>query len=151
MAAISDGTLLGNNSGAADAPSAIGQASWTPALQFGGAAVGMTYSGQAGTYIKLGKTIIASFNIGLSALGSSTGNATIAGLPFTSSGAYSGALVVGYDSDQSGLTAPIMGYVGLSSTSLNLGAQGSTAFSSLTNSNFTNGDVLYGTIIYVTP
>jgi hypothetical protein len=58
---------------------------WTPALQFGGAAVGMTYaSTPVGRYTKIGRTVFATGTLVLTAKGSSTGAATIAGLPFTS-------------------------------------------------------------------
>lgn len=59
------------------------EGTWTPVLAFGGASVGITYSTQSGRYVKVGKTVFASFRITLSAKGSSTGAASITGLPFT--------------------------------------------------------------------
>ncbi|TES88920.1 MAG: hypothetical protein E3J94_07095 [Desulfobacteraceae bacterium] len=56
---------------------------WTPDLQFGGAKVGITYSTQAGAYIKIGKVVVVIFAIVLTSKGTSTGNARIYGLPFT--------------------------------------------------------------------
>lgn len=58
---------------------------WTPSLQFGGAAVGMTYTTQVGNYIRIGNVIYFDLQIVLSAKGSSTGSATVAGFPFTQS------------------------------------------------------------------
>lgn len=55
---------------------------FTPALLFGGAAVGMTYTKQEGVYTKIGRLVFLQVNIVLSAKGSSAGVATIAGLPF---------------------------------------------------------------------
>ena len=56
---------------------------WTPALQFGGAAVGMTTSDASGIYVKHGRIVFVKGHISLTAKGSSTGNATIAGLPYS--------------------------------------------------------------------
>lgn len=53
---------------------------WTPALNFGGAAVGLTGT-QTGTYVRVGKFVHAQFNIVLTAKGTSTGVVTISGLP----------------------------------------------------------------------
>ena len=65
--------------------------SWTPVLKFGGNSVGMTYGTQAGLYTKIGRQVTVTGYISLQAKGSSVGNATITGLPFTSkddNGAY---------------------------------------------------------------
>jgi len=55
---------------------------WTPALEFGGASVDMTYSIQAGLYTKIGRQVTVTCHIYLSAKGSSTGVVLITGLPF---------------------------------------------------------------------
>lgn len=55
---------------------------WTPALKFGGNSVGMTYTTQQGRYLKIGKQVTVWGWFQLSAKGSSTGIATITGLPF---------------------------------------------------------------------
>ena len=60
------------------------EGTWTPALTFGGNAVGLTYGTRVGTYTKIGNLVLATFQIGLSASGSSTGVATVSGLPFAS-------------------------------------------------------------------
>lgn len=57
---------------------------WTPALKFGGASVNMTYTTQAGLSTKIGRVVILTANILLSAKGTSTGAATITGLPSAS-------------------------------------------------------------------
>ena len=59
------------------------EGAFTPSLLFGGAAVGMTYTQQSGTYTKKGREFTCIIAINLSAKGSSTGAATISGLPFT--------------------------------------------------------------------
>lgn len=66
----------------------ITEGTWTPALKFGGNSVGMTYTTQGGRYVRLGPLVWIEGRIILSAKGSSTGNATIEGLPFTASNTY---------------------------------------------------------------
>lgn len=60
------------------------EGSWTPALKFGGASVSMTYTDQSGVYNKIGKHTTTWWRHLLNDSGTSTGNATITGLPFTS-------------------------------------------------------------------
>jgi hypothetical protein len=57
---------------------------WTPTLQFGGAAVGITYVAgfQVGSYVKTGRQVLCCGVFLLSSKGSSTGNALVTGLPF---------------------------------------------------------------------
>jgi hypothetical protein len=57
---------------------------WTPAIAFGGGTTGITYTTQTGTYYKIGNVVFIYAKIVLSSKGSSTGNLTITGLPFTS-------------------------------------------------------------------
>lgn len=65
---------------------------WTPALEFGGASVGMAFVVQEGFYTKVGRQVTCTGRIILSAKGTSSGSATINGVPFPSrndNGAYS--------------------------------------------------------------
>lgn len=59
----------------------VDDTAWTPALEFGGASVDMTYSTQTGKYSRIGDMVIFSLSIVLTAKGSSTGNCRIDGLP----------------------------------------------------------------------
>lgn len=54
---------------------------WTPVLEFGGGTTGITYSMQVGKYTRIGTTYILRAGITLTSKGSSTGIATITGLP----------------------------------------------------------------------
>lgn len=54
---------------------------WTPSLKFGGASVGMTYTTQSGKYVRIGQQVFFTGVMVLSAKGSSTGGATITGVP----------------------------------------------------------------------
>lgn len=60
------------------------EGTWTPALTFGGGAVGLVYAVQSGAYTKIGRQVHVTAEIGLSAKGTSAGQALIGGLPFTS-------------------------------------------------------------------
>jgi hypothetical protein len=72
------------------------EGTWTPTISFGGASVGVTYDAQVGRYTKVGRVVTIQVAVALSNKGSSTGNATIGGLPFTSinPGAYGDSPVV---------------------------------------------------------
>lgn len=59
------------------------ETSFTPAIAFGGATTGITYTTQSGACTKKGREFTAIINITLSSKGSATGAATITGVPFT--------------------------------------------------------------------
>jgi hypothetical protein len=59
------------------------EGTWTPAIAFGGASTGITYTTQDGTYTKIGNMVFLRAEIELLSKGTATGVATIAGLPFT--------------------------------------------------------------------
>jgi hypothetical protein len=63
------------------------EGTFTAGIAFGGNAVGVTYTGggQAGAYVKIGRMVWCSLAIQSTSKGSSTGNLTITGLPFTAS------------------------------------------------------------------
>jgi hypothetical protein len=58
-------------------------ATWTPALEIGGATTGITYSNQVGRLTILGKTVFFEGYLSLSSKGSATGDVALTGLPFT--------------------------------------------------------------------
>ena len=64
------------------APSHQISGTWIPDLQFGEAKVGITYSTQEGYYQKVGDRVSCVFRIALTSKGTSTGAASIYGLPF---------------------------------------------------------------------
>ena len=61
------------------------EGTWTPTVAFGGASVGVAYAAGArvGRYTKIGRAVSVTCYVALSNKGSSTGSATITGLPFT--------------------------------------------------------------------
>jgi hypothetical protein len=62
------------------------EGTFTPVLRFGGASVGITYSIQSGSFTRIGNSVSARILLNLTAKGSSVGNASIAGLPYTPAG-----------------------------------------------------------------
>ena len=59
------------------------EGTWTPGLAFGATDTGMTYSSRSGSYVKIGRFVYCQGQLDLSSKGSSTGDATFTGLPFT--------------------------------------------------------------------
>lgn len=122
--------------------------SWTPALSFGGAAVGLTYSSRSGSYVKIGNFIYAIFDIRLSAKGSSTGNAAISGLPVNIA-TINGQGIITYYSGMATISGAFMLSGSVGGTILdqvNIG--GASAVAAATHSNFTNSTIIVGWIGY---
>jgi len=59
------------------------EGTWTIGVSFGGASVGVTSTHNTGTYTKIGRQVTVNGYLTLSSKGSSTGNASVTGLPFT--------------------------------------------------------------------
>ena len=124
---------------------------WTPVLQIGGLTTGIVYSVQAGQIQRIGKTIIAKFQIHLSSKGALTGTLAIAGLPWTSANVAtemgSGG-VVNYCENMAGLTMPLHLHVGQNSASIYLYYQGAAASQTLDHTHLTNTSRICGQVIY---
>lgn len=65
------------------------EGTFTPTITLGGAAVGMTYGTQLGSYTRIGNRVMFDAYVVLTAKGSSTGELRIRGLPFTASTGFS--------------------------------------------------------------
>ena len=112
------------------------EGTWTPTLSFGGASVGIVYTGNAGTYTKIGRLVTGRFILGLSSKGSSTGDAIISGLPFTLASDLGSAvteLASGFTS-----TPPTSGFPQDNTTFINLWSMGTTGITNTNNTNFSN-------------
>ena len=128
---------------------------FTPVLRFGGNSVGITYTVQQGRYTKIGNMVAVTVSIRLSSKGSSTGIATISGLPFTSSssdvqffGGSNGNLANG-----SGFTSFVAPTVSAGQSTvdlrmLNANSGSATGDADITNTNITNSLVFGCTITY---
>ena len=79
----SPGIQFNGDTAAANALDDYEEGTFTPSIAFGGASVGITYFDRQGNYTKIGRQVTCTIYLALTAVGSSTGNATIEGLPFT--------------------------------------------------------------------
>jgi hypothetical protein len=123
---------------------------FTPELLFGGANVGMTYASRSGRYRKFSSLglVLVQVNLTLSARGSSTGNATIGGLPFAAS--------VGPNNMGSIMCSGTVGIVvpqcavGSGASTVALLDFEANSISLLTNGNFANASEIYLSVLYAT-
>lgn len=125
---------------------------FSPGISFGGGTTGITYSEQSGTYWVIGAIVFVKIQVTLTNKGSSTGNAAITGLPFTSANDAFKITVnistnnVTYDAGYTWCTANVPA----NSTTINLIENGSgVANTALTNSNFANNSqILIGSFYF---
>jgi len=112
--------------------------SWTPALRFGGATTGITYSVQVGTYIKIGRLVYVTMHITLSSKGSATGAASIAGLPVihTSTTNCYTSTPIAYSYAMNAFTQPLTGLQSPSQSTIDLHQSGT--YSPLNDTHFQN-------------
>jgi hypothetical protein len=100
------------------------EGTFTPNFLWGGAASGIDYGNRVATYSKIGNRVFFHMYVGYTARGSSPGDFTITGLPFTSVATASGghSAVAIWFSNVSLTNYVITGYVGQSSTTIFLNA-----------------------------
>jgi hypothetical protein len=124
--------------------------SWTPVLSFGGGTTGITYSTIAGKYVKIGRLVLLNMYFLLSNKGSSTGSATISGMPFSTSASQpyiTGSIRGNALTSISGQLQP---YISPSTTTIILEYLGTGSAASVTNTNFGNGTDIMITVVYST-
>ena len=125
--------------------------SFTPALNFGGASVGIVYTVQSGSYTRMANVVYFTLTLTISNKGSSTGNAFITGFPVN---AASSGQVIFFQSDGVSPVATyfnlFMGTNGASSSMQLYSATTATgsAFSPLSNTNFVNATTIRATGLY---
>lgn len=123
---------------------------WDPQLEFGGTSAGMIAL-RGGEYTKIGNRVFVNGVVNLSNKGTSTGVATISGLPYSPSGSYNKpqpALVV--VNNCSLITGSVFGIVTPGSGSIQLFASGTGTRSALTDTNFANNSEVNLQISYLT-
>jgi hypothetical protein len=121
------------------------EGTWTPVIKFAGNNVGMTFSNQTGTYVKIGRQVIVWYTILLTAKGSSIGNAIITGVPFAASSYGHGVVDL-----NSGMTAvPATGGYGIiAGTDIYLRYNNTTGYADFNNTIFTNTSLIIGVVTY---
>ena len=147
---LSGGVYLGGT-GAANKLDDYEEGTWTPVLDFGGANTGMTANVQVGRYTKIGRMVYSSFNIQLTNKGTSTGDVTVTGSPFSNYTAVqnnAGTVICelgGVDWPQSGVYGMVW-----SDSKIYLRSQGLTSYVNLNNTHFSNTTRIFGMMVYET-
>jgi hypothetical protein len=124
---------------------------FTPSLKFGGGNTGITYGLQAGGYQVFGNRVTGQFILTLTAVGSSTGSATLEGLPFAPNGATyggGGGGMINFALNMVALTAAPMMLSIAAGTQFNIYQQTATGLSAITNGNFSATSTIHGTFEY---
>ena len=122
---------------------------FTPAVTFGGASVGVTYSVQAGKYTRIGNVVTFAIQINLSSKGSSTGSMQITGLPYSSASGITQAANPGFATGIVGPTS-IAGWITAGSTVIQLQNDQVNYSATLNDANVSNNTVMYFTGSYLT-
>ncbi len=122
---------------------------FAPSLQFGGASTGMTGT-FSGFYRTVGSLVYVQISIQLTALGTATGAATIAGLPYTAGGisASNQGCAIGYMGAMAGINAPFLANIPQGSNAIGLFLMGTAWDSPMTNSNFTSSSNIQLSCVY---
>lgn len=119
---------------------------FTPVLSFNNGTTGITYSTQLGSYTRIGRMVYIRIAIVLTSKGSSTGNAAIGGLPFTSAndGILTPMFYAAIGTTKAASTY-FTAYINPSATTLNLTFGSTTAgtLSGLNDTNFSGTDQIY--------
>lgn len=126
--------------------------SWVPEIRFGGNGVGITYATQSGEYLRIGRLVYLGFQVTLTAKGSSTGQATIIGIPY-SAGAFgfNGSGVPGLWSGFSALGGtPVFSAAG-GGINLRHPLGAGTGYVEMNETNFTNTSSIRGTMSFISP
>jgi len=137
--------MLGNTGRPDYNPAQVGSAlyfaeeTFTPAVAFGGASVGVTYATQVGRYKKIGSRLFFQIRLIVTSKGTSTGDATVTGLPFTSDNSISQTVPVQFISGFVGLTGAPDANINTSSTVIVLGQTTATGRSAITDTAFGAG------------
>lgn len=92
------------------------EGSITPGITFGGAATGVTYGTQSGSYTKIGNRVLFDLRIILTSKGSSTGTFQVTGLPFLTANIAAKAAAVLVNNFAAGVTAPVGSIIGNGTT-----------------------------------
>jgi hypothetical protein len=116
--------------------------SWTPVLYFGSGNVGVTYSTRIGKYTITNGIVHFYGEIILTSKGTSTGNASIQGLPFPLGQTTVYSLAVTYQANMISVTNQIQGNMSFQSL-ISLTQISSGVLAALTNANFSDISYIY--------
>lgn len=114
------------------------EGTFTPTITLGGAAVGITYATQYGSYTRIGNRVYFSLTVVLTSKGSSTGECIIGGLPITSSESQSSPAAVYANNLSTGISNGLVGVVFTGSTSMAISKVDAGFAIRLTDADLTN-------------
>jgi hypothetical protein len=145
----STGILFGTDTAAANTLDDYEEGTWTMGVAFGGASVGVTYTLNTGTYTKIGRQVTVNGFIVLSSKGSSVGDASVTGLPFTIANTNSNYSPATLRLLNISFTNQFVGYGVINATTIDLEevtilGVGST----LTNADFANNSTIMVSLTY---
>ncbi len=126
------------------------EGTFTPALMFGGAEVGIAYgSATLGRYTKIGRQVTASLLLTTTSKGTSTGQAQLRGLPFFNlNDTIYASCAIGWVSGLT-YTGTLLLHLMPNSTRINFYVtNGGATPTQLTNTNFANAAAIYLTVTY---
>lgn len=126
------------------------EGSWTPTIVGGTTpGTGQSYTSQTGQYERIGRLVIASFNLIVSGVGTASGLAQIGGLPIAAVGSAGWGYLSGYSvTGLTVLTYGIVCSVASGGSVINLLSNGNTAISNITIAQCGSTPFFQGTLIY---
>jgi hypothetical protein len=134
-----NGLCFGSDTAAANALDDYEEGTWTMGIAFGGAASGVTYGANTGTYTKIGRQVTVNGYLALTSKGSSTGNALMTGLPFTSGSSNSNYAAVSIHIFKISFANQMFARVNPNTTDIGLTESTEAGvFTEITNTNFDN-------------
>lgn len=146
---IASAQVDANFAALAAATSDLAAASFTPAIAFGGATTGITYSSQWGEYVRIGDLVIAFFYIVLTSNGSASGAMTLTGLPVTAvNESHAGGGLITYSQGFSGLDSGISLNVTANTTTAAAYDVAATGSATIQDTNTTDSSIFGGFVIY---
>jgi len=119
-------------------------------IKFGGGSANISHTDYAGRYTKIGRLVTCSFVISLSSKGTSTGDATINALPFTSTSDSQDRMwgLVTHFSPMTNVTSQIVLYMTTGESKIGLYDCSTTGVTAITDSNFSDNTMIRGFIQY---
>ena len=141
------GLTFNGDTAAANALDDYEEGTFTPTVIFGSGSSGITYSVREGKYTKIGNIVQYYIQCSLSSKGSSTGNLSITGLPFTNTDTASPpSILTGAFTN----TSDIQIYLNAGGATLNLENRNTGTQSPLSNSNVNNNSTMFIAGVYRT-
>ena len=123
---------------------------WTPRVMINSSSTGITYSGRAGRYTKIGNIVQISYGISLSNKGSGSGDVHITDLPFTPYNPSDARNLgtVAFEGVLSSFPTSCMWGLAYDTGLIYSRYQTATDYADLTSADITNTTVFYGTFVY---